>query len=235
MHLPSSIKLVTLGLALGSAALAQNPAAVPPAPPAGAQLAAVPSPASALPIVTMSSRVRAFNAGPGGEVRSLYLQDGSVVNLTPALGGQLGASVRKGEKISLTGAKSQVYGQSIVEAASIEVNDHTFSANSADPGPAALAQAPVPPAARCCSGTRACIGSQEQGCLIHPMHSVGRRTAPAARFWWPSATSTRRNGTPATTPFEIGDHVSVHVATYALTGYSARYSGRGRSSYTSSF
>ncbi len=145
MHLPSSVKLVTLGLALGSAALAQNPAAVPPAPPAGAQLAAVPSPASALPIVTQSSRVRAFNAGPGGEVRSLYLQDGSVVNLTPALGGQLGAIVRKGEKISVTGAKSQVYGQSIVEAASIEVNDHTFSANSADPGPAALAQGPVPP------------------------------------------------------------------------------------------
>ena len=125
--------LVTaLGLAFGSVALAQSPPPAPPSPPADAppSIPAAPATSSQLPVVTQSSRVRAFNAGPSGEVRSLYLQNGSVVDLTPALGGQLGPAVRKGEKITVTGTKSEINGQSFVEAASVRLNDQTFSANA---------------------------------------------------------------------------------------------------------
>jgi hypothetical protein len=142
--------LTVLGLGFGSVSLAQSPPPVPPSPPADRppSLPAVPVAASQLPIVTQSSRVRAFNAGPSGEVRSLYLQNGSVVDVTPALGGQLGPAVRKGEKITVTGAKSEVNGQPLLEASSIRLNDQTFSAGapSAIPsGPGALAEGAAPP------------------------------------------------------------------------------------------
>lgn len=148
MYIPSSLRITTLGLALSSVAFAQSPAPAPPAPPAVAPngaLAASPTPQ--LPVVTQSSRVRAFNAGPGGEVRSLYLQNGSVVDLAPALGAQVGPAVRKGEKITVTGTKSEINGQSLVEATSVRLNDQTFSANAASipPGTAALAEGAVPP------------------------------------------------------------------------------------------
>ena len=155
MNIPS-LRTTTLGLltvlalAFGSVSLAQSPPPAPPCPPAGRppSLPAVPVAASQLPIVTQSSRVRAFNAGPSGEVRSLYLQNGSVVDVTPALGGQLGPAVRKGEKITVTGTKSEINGQSVLEAASVRLNDQTFAANasSAIPsGPGALAEGAVPP------------------------------------------------------------------------------------------
>jgi hypothetical protein len=146
MLIPSSLKITALGLALSSAAFAQNSVPAPPTPPVvppGAAAAPTPTPQQ-LPIVTQSSRVRAFNAAPGGEVRSLYLQNGSVVDLAPGLGGQLGRAVRKGEKITVTGTKSEINGQSLVEAASIRLNDQTFSA-TATPGPAALAEGAAPP------------------------------------------------------------------------------------------
>ena len=145
MHIPSSLKITALGLAFSSVAFAQSPTPARPTPPVIPPNApAAPSPAPQLPVVTQSSRVRAFNAGPGGEVRSLYLQNGSVVDLAPALGGQVGPAVRKGEKITVTGTKSEINGQSLVEAASVRLNDQTFSANVA-PGPAALAEGAVPP------------------------------------------------------------------------------------------
>jgi hypothetical protein len=142
--------LTVLGLAFGSVSLAQSPPPVPPSPPADgppSQPVALAT-ASQLPIVTQSSRVRAFNAGPSGEVRSLYLQNGSVVDVTPALGGQLGPAVRKGEKVTVTGAKSEVNGQPLLEAVSIRLNDQMFSAGapSAIPsGPGALAEGAAPP------------------------------------------------------------------------------------------
>ena len=145
MHLPSSLRITALGLALSSVAFAQSPAPTPPtdmAPPPDA--AAVPAPTQ-LSMVTQTSRVRAFNAGPGGEVRSLYLQNGSVVDLAPGLGGQIGPAVRKGEKITVTGMKSQINGQSLVEAASVRLNDQTFSASAPAPGPLAAGVAPPPP------------------------------------------------------------------------------------------
>jgi hypothetical protein len=156
MNIPSPLRIATvrlvtaLGLAFGSVAFAQSPAPAPPIPPAGAppNIPAAPPAFSQLPVVTQSSRIRAFNAGPGGEVRSLYLQNGSVVDVTPALGGELGAAVRKGKKITVTGTKSEINGQSLLEAASIQLNDQTFSANASSslpPAPGALAQGAVPP------------------------------------------------------------------------------------------
>jgi len=152
MIIPASLRITALGLALASVAFAQTPPPTPPTPPADAplNLPVAPAAASQLPIVTQSSRVRAFNPGPSGEVRSLYLQNGSVVDVAPALGGQLGAAVRRGEKITVTGTKSDINGQSLLEAASIRLNDQTFSANTpaAIPsGPGALAEgaAPQPP------------------------------------------------------------------------------------------
>jgi hypothetical protein len=149
MHIPSSLKITALGLALSSMAFAQSPAPAPPTPAspppdAAAVLAAT---TQQLPMVTESSRVRAFNAGPGGEVRSLYLQNGSVVDLEPGLGGQVGPAVRKGGKITVTGTKSEINGQSLVEAASVQLNDQTFSASAPAPGPLADGAAPPPPGA----------------------------------------------------------------------------------------
>jgi hypothetical protein len=156
MNIPSPLRMTTLGLvtalglAISSVAIAQSPPPAPPTPPADVPptVPAAPAAPPQLPVVTQSSRVRAFNPGPSGEVRSLYLQNGSVVDVTPALGGQLGAAVRKGERITVTGTKSEINGQSLLEAASIRLNDQTFSAiapSSVPPGPGGLAQGAVPP------------------------------------------------------------------------------------------
>ena len=142
MHIPFTLKLTALGLALSSVSFAQIPTPAPPSPPAIPPTAAPPSMPQQVRTVTESSRVRAFNAGPGGEVRSLYLQNGSVVDLAPGIGGQLGAAVRKGEKIAVTGTKSEINGQSQVEAASVRLNEQTFSASVPAPGPLADGVAP---------------------------------------------------------------------------------------------
>jgi hypothetical protein len=156
MHISSPLKMTALGLAFSSVAFAQSPTPAPPTPSA-IPPATAPSPTPPqVSTVTESSRVRAFNAGPGGEVRSLYLQNGSVVDLAPGIGGQLGAAVRKGEKITVTGTKSEINGQSLVEAASVRLNDQTFSASGSAPGPLAdgvaappgTPQPPPPPPAR---------------------------------------------------------------------------------------
>ncbi len=156
MNIPCSLRITTLrlvttlGLAFSTVALAQSPPPAPPTAPADGPpvVPAAPAASSQLPVVTQSSRIRAFNPGPGGEVRSLYLQNGSVVDLTPALGGQLGAAVRRGEKITVTGTKSEINGQSLLEAASIRLNDQMFSAlapSATPPAPGALAEGAVPP------------------------------------------------------------------------------------------
>jgi hypothetical protein len=156
MNIPSlqcmtTLRLATaLGLAFSFIAFAQSPPPAPQTPTANRpqNVPAVPAAYPQLPLVTQSSRVRAFNAGPGGEIRSLYLQNGSVVDVTPGLGGQLGAVVRKGERITVTGPQSEINGQSLLVAASIRLNDQTFSANapsSPPPGPGALAAGAVSP------------------------------------------------------------------------------------------
>jgi hypothetical protein len=147
MYIPTSLRITALGLAVSSVAFAQGPPPAAPTPPAdgAANMPAAPASSSPVPVVTQSSRIRAFNAGPGGEVRSLYLQNGSVVDLTPALGGQLGSAVRKGQKITVTGMKSEINGQSLVEAASVRLNEQTFSTN-ASPAipPAAVPEGAAP-------------------------------------------------------------------------------------------
>jgi hypothetical protein len=134
MNIPSSLQVTAMGLALSSVAFAQSPPPAPLAPPAGATVSTPVAPQ--LAFITQSSRVRAFSPGPGGEVRSLYLQNGSVIDVTPGLGGQLGPAVRKGAKITVTGTQSEINGQSVVEAASIRLNDQTFAANSPSAAPA---------------------------------------------------------------------------------------------------
>ena len=151
MKIPSPLRMTTLGLAVSSLAFAQNPPTAPaPTPPdAQAPMHGTPEASSQLPIVIQSSRVRAFNAGPdGGEARGLYLQNGSVVDLTTGLGGQLGEAGRKGEKIAVTGTKSEINGQSIIEAASVRLGERTFSVNAASanaPGSGALAEGEAAP------------------------------------------------------------------------------------------
>ena len=146
MNIASCLQVTAFGLALSSVAFAQSPPPAPP-PPAGATVSTPVAPQ--LAVITQSSRVRAFNPGPGGEVRSLYLQNGSVIDVTPGLGGQLGPAVRKGAKITVTGTQSQINGQSVVEAASIRLNDQTFAANSPSATPATLPppSSPQPPPA----------------------------------------------------------------------------------------
>jgi hypothetical protein len=147
MHIPSFLKISALGFAISSVAFAQSPDPTTPAPPAAPAAApSAPIPPQ-LSMVTESSRVRAFSAGPGGEVRSLFLQNGSVVDLAPGLGGQIGSTVRKGEKITVTGTKSEINGQSLVEVASVRLDDQTFSASAPASGALADSVAPPPPGA----------------------------------------------------------------------------------------
>ncbi len=149
------LRVTATGLALSSVVFAQSPPVAPTSPPAGpmASTPAAPMASPQIAMVTQSSRVRAFNAGPGGEVRSLYLQNGSVVDVTPELGGQLSPAVRKGTKITVTGTKSEINGQSLVEAASIRVSDQRFAATSPSaatpvPPPGGAPQPPVAPTSR---------------------------------------------------------------------------------------
>jgi hypothetical protein len=155
MHILSPLKMTAFGLALCSVVFAQSPTPALPTPPE-APPSAAPTPARPqVPMVTESSRVRAFNAGPGGEVHSVYLRNGSVIDLSPGIGGQLGPTIRKGEKITVTGTKSEINGQSLVEAASIRLNDQTFSANGSAAGPLAAGVAPPP------AGTPQPLGGQD--------------------------------------------------------------------------
>ena len=148
MYISSSLKITALGLALSSMAMAQSPSPTPPAPPAGSpNLAPASSPAEQLPSITETSRVRAFNAGPGGVMRSLYLQNGSVIDLSPELGGRLGPAVRKGDKLTVTGIRSEINGQSLVEATTVQLNHRTFSTNLTALRPPTEASAPPPPGA----------------------------------------------------------------------------------------
>lgn len=82
--------------------------------------------------VTERSRVRAFNASPDGQIRSIYLSNGSVADLS-GFGPQFGSQLRKGERIRLTGTRTSVNGQSIVVPQQITVGQQTYSA-VANPG-----------------------------------------------------------------------------------------------------
>lgn len=120
MYIPFSLRTTVLGLAFGSVAFAQSPVPTPPTPPAvplGAPAAPLPAPPQ-FPLITQSSRIRAFNPGPGGEVRNLYLQNGSVVDLAPGLGRATRPRSPQGRKDYRD--RHEVRGQRTVSSRSVE-------------------------------------------------------------------------------------------------------------------
>ena len=131
MRLRSSLPLMAVALILSTPGFAQNaPDGALPAPPQpmGGR-GEVPGPAGPqMPVVTQTSRIRAFNAGPDGQVRSLYLQNGSVVNVSPDLGRQLSTQAHKGARITVTGSRSTVNGQRILMANQVTMNSQTYTA-----------------------------------------------------------------------------------------------------------
>ena len=137
-----SFKALAAGLAISASALAQAP---PPLPPQAAPaMAGLTMPAPGQP-VTQSSRLRAFNPGPDGQVQSLYLSNGSVVNLSPDLGREVGAAITKGERVRVSGLRSRVNGQTLVAANSVTLHGQTFVAQPGRPAVAGLINTPPPP------------------------------------------------------------------------------------------
>ena len=140
MTKPPSLSTVLVGLALSGTALAQ----VPPSASATDQAMPPPPPPIVGSAVTQSSRIRAFNPGLDSQVKSLYLSNSSVVDLPPDIG-PIGTQIKKGERISVSGLRSNVSGQTILAANSVTVNGQTFFSR---PGPVPIAGAnmfPPPP------------------------------------------------------------------------------------------
>ena len=129
MGFRSTFPTVAIGLVLSTAAFAQNaPDGAAPPPPLGGQAQGPIGFNSQIPSVTQSSRIRAFNAGPEGQVRSLYLQNGSVVDVSPDLGRQLSTQAHKGARVRVTGSHSNVNGQQIIMANQITLNLQAYTA-----------------------------------------------------------------------------------------------------------
>jgi hypothetical protein len=150
MNIRPLLLSIAAGLALSAPAFAQTTQAVTPPPsPSVAGQAQMPTsvPAAAqLAVVTQSSRIQAFDADPGGEVNSLYLQNGNVVDIPPDLGQQLASVARKGVRITVTGSRSEVNGQAIVAANRITINSQSYVSLAPPPNMAASGIAPPPPA-----------------------------------------------------------------------------------------
>ena len=132
MNTSLALKTLVAGFALSACALAQAPPPGAPLPAAGQALgaAAMPFPAQTgdSSLVTQASRVRALNPGRDGQVLSLYLANGSVVDLSPDLGQQIGLGIRRGARVRVSGVRSIVNGQTVVAANRLSVNGQTFVA-----------------------------------------------------------------------------------------------------------
>ncbi len=128
-------RTVIVGLALSASAFAQTPPpprdGAAPLPATGKAGQPIPGMLGTASVVTQRSRVRAFNPGPDGQVRSLFLTNGSVVDLSPDLGRQLGATIRKGARVSVNGTRSNVNGQTLLSATRLTIDSHTFVAQPA--------------------------------------------------------------------------------------------------------
>ena len=136
-----SLKALAVGLAISASALAQAPASSP------AQAAGpvnTPVAARAGQPVTQSSRIRAFNPGPDGQLQSLYLSNGSVVTLSPDLSRQVLATVTKGERVKVSGPGTKVNGQTLIAANQLTLHGQTFVAQRGI-GPLAGADRMSPP------------------------------------------------------------------------------------------
>ena len=94
--------------------------------------------------VTQSSRIRAFNAGPDGQVHSLYLANGSVVDLTPSFGPGLNSQVHKGARVRIVGSRSNVNGQTILTPQQLTLDQQTFTAQPPTERPRSAVTADLP-------------------------------------------------------------------------------------------
>lgn len=123
----------TLVLLCG-AGFAQAP---PPAGPAPIGTGPLPTqlPLAAGTAVTESAHVRAFNAGPDGRVRSLYLSNGHVVDLSSDFGPNFEREIHKGTRVRVAGTRTVVNGQSIVFPQQLIVAGQTFSAQTTPGAP----------------------------------------------------------------------------------------------------
>ena len=125
---------LSLGLICTSAFAQVSPAWSTPPPAPGA---AVPSAPGAT--VTQHARVRAFNAGPDGQVRSAYLTNGSVVDLS-GFGHGATAQIHKGTHVRVTGVRTVVHGQTILAPQQLSLGQQTFTPDRAP----ALGVSPAP-------------------------------------------------------------------------------------------
>lgn len=91
---------------------------------------------------TQRSRVRGFNAGPDGQVRSIYLTNGSVVDLS-GFGPGVGAQIRKGEHVRVVGTRTSVNGQKVLLAQQLTVGQQSFTAQPGVAVQAGLSPAPA--------------------------------------------------------------------------------------------
>lgn len=78
--------------------------------------------------ITQNSRVRAFNAGPDGQVRSIYLTNGSVVDVSSGFGPGFSSQIRKGTRIRIVGSRTVINGQSIVTPQELTIGQQSFAA-----------------------------------------------------------------------------------------------------------
>ena len=137
MNTSLSLTTIVAGLLLSLNAFAQGPLSGSPPRPQGQ----APAQRSAASETTGSSRIRAFDVAPDGQVRTLFLSNGSVVELAPGMGRALSVAVTRGMRVRVAGLRSQVSGQTILAATRVTLNGRTIMP---DVGPEVLAQAGRP-------------------------------------------------------------------------------------------
>jgi hypothetical protein len=113
--------------------VAQVPAAAPPAP--------------STDIVTETSRIARFVAGPGDRPQGFLLRNGTFVILSPGLAQRLPASFTKDTPLQVTGDAFSYQDSKTVQARTIIVAGVSYADDSTAPGAAPVGIAPPPPPA----------------------------------------------------------------------------------------
>ncbi len=129
-----------------TASFAQSPQPGGP-PPSGVEVNQAPRPGPMPlqgPAISQNSRVRAFNAGPDGQVRSIYLTNGSVVDVSSGFGPGFSSQIHKGTRIRIVGSRNVVNGQSIVTPQQLTIGQQYFAAEP-NMGPNRKARLMPPP------------------------------------------------------------------------------------------
>lgn len=142
------LELATAALLTCGVALAQSPQPVAPPQPPPRLLMSDPGAAQGTSL-TQRSRIRAFSASPDGMVQSLYLSNGSVVELPAGFGPNFNQQIRKGRSIRVEGQRTSINGQTILTAQHVRIGREEFAAQPGSrPGDRAGAPPPPPPAGR---------------------------------------------------------------------------------------